>query len=1195
MVKTSLHLTSIMKLRLLLLFLVALASQNSFAQVQAALTVKDVSCFGGSDGSISVTPFGGWDPYTYQWSNGANTQTISGLPAGNYTVTVTDKDLGFVVVTGTVNQPSELGTILESTGACGNAPSGTINAVTFNGTPPYSWKWSNGATTQLITGLTPGTYSVTVTDANGCTHTNSTSVGSSGGLTLFTTASYETCTGSKDAHATVIVQSGGNGPFTYQWSNGANTQIANNLGAGTYTVTVTDNVTGCSAVATQVVELSPEGLWIMVVTTPTTCAAPNSGTAEAKVMTGVAPYTYIWSNGGTTQLITGLAPGTYRVTVTDANGCTNTEAGVVDASGGSFTLNPSSTSIGCNKGYNLGITPVGATNPVTYSWSTNGGTLSSTNTATTTFTGPAGDYVVTVVVTDASGCAASYTFLLNIGQQLAVNVTGQNAVCASSVNLTASSSNASGTVTYAWSTTGGTLASTSGSTNQLTGAPGSYTVTVVGTDANGCTASKSTTVNISGQLSVVINQQNNPCNPTAALTASASNGTGTISYSWTSSGGSLSSTTGQSVTLSGAAGTYNVTVTATDGAGCTNTSSTVVVLSNSSVDATAVVTSSYLDGVEISKLGGNDGSARADATGGTSPYTYAWSNGATTKEITGLSAGTYTVTVTDNKGCTDVATVVLKDPAKLGDYTWLDENGNGQQDAGEKPQPGVLVRLTGTTAGGKSVNRSLNTDINGMYMFDGLAPGTYKVTFNDLGSQQRTQANTGNDATDSDADPITGMTGNYTLTNGEYNKTVDAGYLPCKGIKGYIWYDKNKNGRREPSEDLGLPVGGSIMLMDLGPDRIPYTSDDIVAATSSIGAPYRFECVTYDIPYYIMITLPATTTLSWTIQDAGGDDLDSDIDQITGKSGLVYVLAGEPEPCVDGGLIDICEPLTNPGRVGFDQTICEGTIPALFQNLELPSGGNPAYPIEYVWMYTETNPFTTTTPNWLPLPNSDSPQYQATSPLTKTTWFIRCARRQGCNEYIEPRAIQITVRECPGIRVNPNLSINLGVQPFVQVEWAVTDDQNDVEYFVERSADNNNFVSVGTVYGTSANGLTYHKFNDMNPVHGRMWYRIRATYPGGSIQSGSSSIVFLKNDAAKLSIWPNPARSQITIESYGALSSDAVVEIFDAMGKLVLTQNMSAAQERMEIPVNQLTQGNYVVRITTKDGEVHRMRLSRSE
>ena len=152
------------------------------AQITAAIIDKqDVSCFGGNDGFLTAQGFGGWAPYTYEWSDGQTTATASNLVAGEYRVTVTDIDRAFVVITATIFQPAELGIILEPSGACLGS-GGAINAIVFQGTPPYTYLWSNGETTEDISGLSAGDYTLTVTDTNGCTAEETATVTNSGGL-----------------------------------------------------------------------------------------------------------------------------------------------------------------------------------------------------------------------------------------------------------------------------------------------------------------------------------------------------------------------------------------------------------------------------------------------------------------------------------------------------------------------------------------------------------------------------------------------------------------------------------------------------------------------------------------------------------------------------------------------------------------------------------------------------------------------------------------------------------------------------------------------------------------------------------------------------------------------------------------------------------------------------------------------------
>lgn len=140
-------------------------------------------------------------------------------------------------------------------------------------------------------------------------------------------------------------------------------------------------------------------------------------------------------------------------------------------------------------------------------------------------------------------------------------------------------------------------------------------------------------------------------------------------------------------------------------------------------------------------------------------------------------------------------------PASIGDYTWIDQDGDGIQDVGEPPLPGVLVTLTGTDGQGNPVTLTMNTNGSGLYLFPNLVPGTYKLTFGTMPTYILTDANVGSDATDSDADPLMGgMTVNEVLTSGENNTTYDAGYFQGAEIGNYTWIDLNADGDQDAGE-----------------------------------------------------------------------------------------------------------------------------------------------------------------------------------------------------------------------------------------------------------------------------------------------------------------------------------------------------------------------------------------------------------
>uniref|UniRef100_UPI0024943FFA HYR domain-containing protein n=1 Tax=Seonamhaeicola maritimus TaxID=2591822 RepID=UPI0024943FFA len=280
-------------------------------------------CHGGSNGYAQANVSGGTAPYTYSWSNGQTTQTATNLSAGTYTVTVTDANGCTDSDSLTITDPPLL--TASATGTeplCFGNSNGTATVTPAGGTPGYTYLWSSGQTTQTATGLASGSYSVTVTDANNCTATTSVSIGQPTALDASTTKTDVTCNNAADGTATINV-TGGTAPYTYLWSNGQTNQTATGLIPGTYNVVATDS-NNCT-IARNITITQPTLLVVGTGFTEPNCYnGANGGTATVNASGGTAPYTYLWSNGQTTQTANNLAQGTYSVTVTDANSCTET-------------------------------------------------------------------------------------------------------------------------------------------------------------------------------------------------------------------------------------------------------------------------------------------------------------------------------------------------------------------------------------------------------------------------------------------------------------------------------------------------------------------------------------------------------------------------------------------------------------------------------------------------------------------------------------------------------------------------------------------------------------------------------------------------------------------------------------------------------------------------------------------------------
>ncbi|MFC0776393.1 HYR-like domain-containing protein, partial [Terrimonas alba] len=600
----------------------------------------DVLCFGNATGSVDLSVSGGTTPYSYVWSNGAATQDITALAAGTYSVTVTDNNNCTATASVTIGQPAAALALTSSKVdvLCFGNATGSIDLTVSGGTTPYTYVWSNGATTQDITALAAGTYSVTVTDNNNCTATASVTIGQPAAALALTSSKVDVlCFGNTTGSVDLTV-SGGTTPYTYVWSNGATTQDITALAAGTYSVTVTDN-NNCTATASVTIGQPAAALALTSSKVDVLCFGNTTGSVDLTVSGGTTPYTYVWSNGATTQDITALAAGTYSVTVTDNNNCTATASVTIGQPAAALALTSSKVDVLCfgNTTGSVDLTVSGGTTPYTYVWSNGATTQDITALA-------AGTYSVTV--TDNNNCTA--TASVTIGQPaaaLALTSSKVDVLCfgntTGSVDLTVSG----GTTpyTYVWS---------NGATTQdITAlAAGTYSVTV--TDNNNCTATASVTIGQpAAALALTSSKVDVLCfgNATGSVDLSVSGGTTPYSYVWSNGAAT------QDITAL-AAGTYTVTVT--DNNNCTATASVTI----GQPAAALALTSSKVD---VLCFGNTTGSVDLSVNGGTTPYTYVWSNGAATQDITALAAGTYTVTVTDNNNCTATASVTIVQPAAI--------------------------------------------------------------------------------------------------------------------------------------------------------------------------------------------------------------------------------------------------------------------------------------------------------------------------------------------------------------------------------------------------------------------------------------------------------------------------------------------------------------------------------------------------
>ena len=580
-------------------------------------------------------------PTGYFWSFGDGATSTLASPShtyaapGTYNVSLTSS--GPCNASNTITIPvSILGATTTATNiTCNGANDGTATATVIGSAGPIVYSWApGGLTTANISGLSTGTYTVSVSAAGSCPTTATATITQPATLTASTVVTPVSCFGGTNG-TSIVTGSGGTSPYTYNWTpSGGTAGTASGLAAGTYTVTVTD-AHSCTTTATAVILQPAAALNVSTTNTPALCGTSN-GTANSTTTGGTAAYTYLWSpSGGTTANASSLSAGTYTITVTDAHGCIATSLTTITNIGG-VIASAVSTPVLCFGG-NSGTgtaTGTGGTIPYTYSWSPTGGAAASASGLI------AGTY--TVSVTDSHGCISTATTTVTQPvAPLAVTTINTPVNCFGGTDGTASCSATGGTspYTYLWSPSAATTVGITGLSS------GIYTITV--TDANSC--STIATTNVAQPIAPLsATTSNTPVScfggTNGTATAIPVGGTAPYSYSWTPSGDTFVHITGLS------SGTYTVTVT--DAHSCTTTATASVAQPASALNASIINTATT--------CGYDNGTAAAASAGGTSPYTYSWSpSGGTTNNASALAPGIYTINVIDANGCIASATTTI--------------------------------------------------------------------------------------------------------------------------------------------------------------------------------------------------------------------------------------------------------------------------------------------------------------------------------------------------------------------------------------------------------------------------------------------------------------------------------------------------------------------------------------------------------
>lgn len=1003
-------------------------------------------------------------------------------------------------------------TLTATNPTCSGFTNGSITAMASGGNGSYSFVWNNGQGGQILSGLAAGTYSVTVTDTDGNTGTRSASLTAPSALSGAITQGGSLC--ALNDNASVVV-TGGTAPYTYLWQNGQTGTTATNLGFGTVCVDITD-ANNCEQ---RVCEHLAEPLSVDAQAEDVLCPGGCDGVIVAIVSGGARPVTYLWDDGSTNAVNDMLLPGTYCVTVTDNNGCTAQDCGTIGQPA-PFTFNFTTTNPDCGAtNGSVSVAAGGGTPPYTYVWNngTSGASLSNIG---------EGTYAVTV--TDANGCSGSESVSV-AGSNLVITIDATSPACGVGATGSATAIVAGGTAPFTFNWTSGSTTATAGNL-----APGMYSVSV--TDAAGCVGMASTTITAGSTLNVTATS-------TDVLCAGDSNGSASVMVS----GGQppytyLWNNNAIDPTIDGLApGTYDVMVS--DAAGCAGAAQTTV-----GQPVALMCNISIMQA--ISAFGADDGQISAQFNGGVMPYTINWNTGQTGQVLSDLGPGTYSATVTDGNGCTTTCDVTLVEPAppalgKIGNFVWRDFDGNGQQDAGEPGVEGVTVTLT--LPDGSEVTQLTLAD--GSYCFEDLAAGDYKVTFqiNPRENDKWTRANTGNDETDSDAVPMSGMldvamTGTITLAPGDTNLTIDAGLLnACIEIT-----------------DPGTIEATDLSVCGIGADPGPINSTSPAVSAGAI----RY--------LWMRNSVPDPNFGNW--QTAPGVSNQPSYDPGPIYETTYYARCAFGVDCnvpVETEIVEITVGTTSRAIISGPDLVCVDET----YTFEAANAGGGAI---YEWDF---GPRAT-------------PQ-TATGRTVNVTWAIFGQRnvtlkvtRQGCETFNSKRvAISNCFTQAPFIiQTNPTGG------NAVSVTWEMAGDTEAGQYKVQRSFDGGvSFTDIGSVAVELGTEMKSYEFMDNSPKLGYNVYRVvRVLELGDTYFSETANASFVSQEVDFLA-YPNPAVELITVERFDNVDLERTIELVDQSGRILRTIQFPAGQERLEVSLEKAPLGLLHLRVVSDLGVVSSM------
>lgn len=601
------------------------------------------TCYDSGDGAIQLSTFGGTAPYQYRWATGDNRRDLDRLNGGTYNLTVTDVNRCILLTSVELPGPSEIQINTDSIRpiSCPGADDGFVKVTATGGTPPYRYEWSTGRTSPLLPQASPGDYTLSVTDFNGCLKTKTFTFADPAPLAVeVVNTILPRCLGDNTGQLTLST-SGGVGPYQYQWSNGTTGATAGNLAVGRYEVTVTD-LNGCPA---EVLVLDLEAQFPLTVSAsiiPPTC----EGTTDGRIVLapqGTAPFVFEWADAP--SIIGGLLPdlgvGEYPVRITDDEGCV-LDTVIAVAAPQVFQPQINTVSPRC-AGSSDGVVDVSFISaglpPFRYAWS-NG------SQANALVGVPAGSYQFTI--TDLIGCAyVSDTIVLEEPAPLSSELLGVGPIICQGESTGFIEMEVEGGVPpYAYNWVGQNV-----QTKDIFNVPaGDYRLQV--RDANNCPYDTTIILREPPLLNARVDLEvDRSCNTefVSKLTAAAEGGLPPYQYRW-------SNGSGNRVLTDPPSGDYYLQVE--DANGCIDETASVKVAQR---EAPIQLDTFFV--TDITCRGANNGTMNARISGGRAPYRFHFSNNdIIITSNTSVSVGNlavdndYRVTVTDlTSGCVVVS------------------------------------------------------------------------------------------------------------------------------------------------------------------------------------------------------------------------------------------------------------------------------------------------------------------------------------------------------------------------------------------------------------------------------------------------------------------------------------------------------------------------------------------------------------